>query len=643
MTFAPSAPPDISESLPFSFSARQASQEIVRSGHLYDYTIGGIGFMADPTERDWYERASLPVQKQQFDTSREAGEQTLGGYWVRSQVSWHRGDGINFYEPGGDDLTSYRFGESLGVNVWNVGRVTLLKKMFHAQPLSATFGFAPVPWGMFADLNGPRSVTPRLDYPSMIDVLDTTAVPASPAQAMGTRPASDGTNMYWGNASGVFKGTTSSVSALHTQTSGAAPVPYIAKGRMILARDYQLFEATLTTTLNLDTATPLHSSADIFFRTVDVAESPTAILVAANTAGRGVILRFTLEDAPSGQTPKLSQAYQIAELPRGETLYAMMTYLGKYVGLGTSKGLRIGIIEDGGNITFGPLLIKTTSPVQSLAAYDSFLYAGVTAGLPNGLSGVVRVNLAEQIGNGLQFAWAWDVCSGAAGAVSHVGICKDQVYAFVDGSGLWVECSRDLEPTGYVTSGRIRYGTIEPKLARLVDADGEIDVGAINLSVVDKAGAETFIASLNSQTGVGRNVSMGNPLPSENVRVKATLVKDVETTFMGPALTSLQVKALPAPRRLRRISLKLAIADFDRSRNGGTCGSQGFGWQRLAALEEIEDQSVLTTVVDFNTGERFTGVIEQVSFTRTGQQAGNAGGYGKIPVTGVATVVLRKL
>src|SRR5690242_11135866 len=103
MTFSASSTPDISESIPVALSSAQdASRAASNQGAKFDVTIGGVGFNLSPTLQTPYIRQTAPVQKQQFDASKEAGEQTLGGDWVRSQTSWHHGAGARFYEPGSD-------------------------------------------------------------------------------------------------------------------------------------------------------------------------------------------------------------------------------------------------------------------------------------------------------------------------------------------------------------------------------------------------------------------------------------------------------------------------------------------------------------------------------------------------------------
>ena len=76
-----------------------------------------------------YIRQTAPFRKEQFDNQTEPGEQSLTGWWIRSQQSFHGGDGITFYDPANTTSNSpdhYRFADSKGVDVWTQGEVTLL-------------------------------------------------------------------------------------------------------------------------------------------------------------------------------------------------------------------------------------------------------------------------------------------------------------------------------------------------------------------------------------------------------------------------------------------------------------------------------------------------------------------------------------
>src|SRR5690349_22748258 len=99
MTFSTSVAPDITEGIPTPLSAsQQVSAGAVAQGVKFDITVGGIGFLLAASDQRPYIRQTAPVQKQQIDTSKEAGEHTLDGEWIRSQTSWHRGAGIRSEE-----------------------------------------------------------------------------------------------------------------------------------------------------------------------------------------------------------------------------------------------------------------------------------------------------------------------------------------------------------------------------------------------------------------------------------------------------------------------------------------------------------------------------------------------------------------
>ena len=95
----------------------------------YDVAVGGMPFIYAISDARPYIRQTAPFKKEQFDNQTEPGEQSLTGWWIRSQQSFHGGDGITFYDPAQTTSNSpdhYRFADSLGVDVWTQGEVTLL-------------------------------------------------------------------------------------------------------------------------------------------------------------------------------------------------------------------------------------------------------------------------------------------------------------------------------------------------------------------------------------------------------------------------------------------------------------------------------------------------------------------------------------
>ena len=92
----------------------------------YDCAIAGLPFFLAVNKEHPYTRETAQYRKQQIDQQKEPGEQTLTGWWLRSQSSFHYGAGIRYEEPVEGDVVGYRFNKSAGVDVFNIGRVTLL-------------------------------------------------------------------------------------------------------------------------------------------------------------------------------------------------------------------------------------------------------------------------------------------------------------------------------------------------------------------------------------------------------------------------------------------------------------------------------------------------------------------------------------
>ena len=69
------------------------------TNEAYDVAIGGLPFFYAINDERPYIRQTAPFNKEQQDTSTEPGEQSLTGWWMRSQLSFHGGTGIRFYDP----------------------------------------------------------------------------------------------------------------------------------------------------------------------------------------------------------------------------------------------------------------------------------------------------------------------------------------------------------------------------------------------------------------------------------------------------------------------------------------------------------------------------------------------------------------
>lgn len=117
---------DITEAIPYTLSNPAGAINYSATGVAYDIAVAGLPFFVQASDDTPYRRVTAQYRKQQYDQTREAGEQSLTGWWFRSQSSFHLGQGIKYFEPAQDEGLRFQYTESKGVNVWDKGQVTLI-------------------------------------------------------------------------------------------------------------------------------------------------------------------------------------------------------------------------------------------------------------------------------------------------------------------------------------------------------------------------------------------------------------------------------------------------------------------------------------------------------------------------------------
>ena len=117
---------DITQAIPVPLSNPAGSTNYSATGVAYDVAIAGKPFFINANDDTPYRRVTAQYRKQQIDQTREPGEQTLTGWWLRSQSSFHNGQGIKYFEPINDESLRFQYTKSKGCDVWTKGQVTLL-------------------------------------------------------------------------------------------------------------------------------------------------------------------------------------------------------------------------------------------------------------------------------------------------------------------------------------------------------------------------------------------------------------------------------------------------------------------------------------------------------------------------------------
>jgi hypothetical protein len=143
---------DITEGIPYALSNPVNNQTFALTGVAYDISIGGQPFFMETSDDTPYRRVTAQYRKQQLDTTREPGEQTLTGWWIRSQSTFHLGQGVKFFEPAQDESLRFQYTYSKGCDVWTKGQVTLLKNVANQHIVTGGIRTDGRPWQMMRSI-----------------------------------------------------------------------------------------------------------------------------------------------------------------------------------------------------------------------------------------------------------------------------------------------------------------------------------------------------------------------------------------------------------------------------------------------------------------------------------------------------------
>jgi hypothetical protein len=631
--------PGITEELPLVLAARAVASAYSSAGVLTDINIGGLPFFLACKDDQPYVRETNDYKREQIDTSPDPGEQTLSQWWVRDQDSWHHGAGVLYYEPGADATTRNRVAGAVGIDVWTRGQATLLKATSQLQSAAgacyatgARVSGADVIFGVAGGTFFRHDGTTKTSY---------TGAGWTPS----TKPAVAGAKVLVGGVGGVLYGDASGSTLGSLYTDAALVTPWWAKGRVIMARANDLFEGTLSGGgADVDTLTPICRHPDSGWTWTSVAEAPDCILASGYSNGNGAIFAFNLvTTGTSGGTPTLDQGVQVAELPTGEEVYSIQVYLGTYIAIGTSKGVRIGVLGNNGKMQYGPLTIETTQPVRDLAARDHYVYAAIEADIDGG-SGCARIDLAEEINqvnssgyvtaNSQRYAWAYDAQSHTTGAVYSVAFFggTSRVVLAVNTHGIYLQSATSYETTGYLLTGRIRYATAEDKTFSLVKVRTSVgDDSSLAVASIDSTGTERSIVTFTSSIEDNQDVSLGavEDTPQTYISIRTTLNASTDG-LTSPTLETLQVKATPNPHIQRNIRMPLKLQDMEEDANGQKVGYVGSAYIRLARLEQLENDNSVVAVLDRTSGESYSAQIRKIQFVRTTPPSRNKKNFGGV-------------
>jgi len=625
----------------------------------YDVAVGGLPFFYAINDSRPYVRQTAPFRKDQFDNGTEPGEQSLTGWWIRSQASFHSGSGIKFYDPATTDENGhYRFAESKGLDVWTKGQVTLLSSCTSTHLTTgpiASNGVAQqhirsIKWGSTSGvllhdeydvdkIAVDGTVTHFQDYNSGSDY---------PVYAI----CDDGTYAYFvtnrpGTPARMYmykKALTASSSDAETTMffdAGTlltnATMEYV-KERIVLCANNKIYELSSSAS-SLPSPVYTHPSSSHVY--TSIAASGPAIYVAGYNGIQSTILKFTLSTA--GVMPTLTSAVVAAELPVGEIVHKIYYYLGHMM-IGTNKGVRVATVSDtDGSLNYGPLIVETSQPCYDFAARDHYVWCATGVA---GEAGVIRIDLSNEIEQ-LRFAWANDlymdgvtghVTTGCAFADGTDRLVFTTAYASSENGGIYIEDATTLRTSGYLVTGNIRYGTLEPKNFKRLLGRGDFTYGSMTLETVDKNGVEYDHISYDSSITPVEVTTSSPATAQEYVAYKFILYRDGTDNTKGPTFKGYQAKATIATPRQRIIQFPVYCYDLETDRYNSMIGYEGKAFEKILALEGIEELGDVLTWQDLTTGESRQAIIEQVSFQRATPPDKRFSGFGGIINITIRTV-----
>lgn len=617
----------------FDITAPSSGTASVYTGNGYDFSIAGLDFKVAPSDKNPYQRGTAQFQKDQLDTGHSAGDQSLTGWWTRGQFSFHKGAGIVYYDTGttvrlNEDLTPLNhFADGEGVDPFNPGKVTCQRAW---SAYSAVVGSVSYVSAIDANLVVLDGTT--LKYGDFNGTPTSYAPAAATVRAVTTSP----TRMYAALDNGkITSVTTAGVETiLYTGLTTTIRGIWYVKSRLIVSdSDGKWYQ------LPTNPATPPRAVAGtdvVFTAGADwatascVSDSMGPILIGNSNR----VFALTLDS--SGSVPTLTAPVQIAELPPGETISALAFHLG-FVVLVTGAGVRVGVLDTNGQFTYGPLLVErtsatTTPPTTSIARYGTRASVVVD-------SRIIEIDIAQQVGQGLEFAWTGrgDPFTGAetSAGVTTLGITTQIAW----GNGaLWNSSATANYAQGWIQTGYHRFAILEPKrfdsvrvhlngasgtcLVERVSSDGTV----ISLYTIDVA--ESHVEEIDLKYTTGQEV----------VALRFTLAPDPAHPTETPVLLGYQLRALPEPKRQRMIKIPVLVNDVERRQPSGAAGHSGSAWDRLNALEQMENTGAIVSFTDYRTGETGRAYIEAIEFSNMTPPTGRSTGFG-----GTGFITIRKL
>jgi hypothetical protein len=619
---------DVVEPLGYGFEAAEGQGSYGPDSLEWDCTIGGLNFLYATSDQDPIIRETGKFRRERIDTERNPGEQSLdSGLWIRSQASWHYGAGLSSAEPleVTAEEASYRYYKSGGVDPWTPGQLQLLKDTENKFVSTATSQeILGVNTGVLHAGDNVLTYVPTTGSTSTVTWGGTDNI-----NSLTT------TGQYWlaANSVGIYRGDEPSGSGTKIYNKDATTVTSsvirFVKSRVMYGENNKIIEITNLTPTSATLPAELYEHPNSGWVWSDFAAGPTAIYASGYDDEVSVI--YKIDVVATSTTVTLSVPVVVAEMPRGEQVLSMYSYVGSFLIVGTSSGCRVASVSDNGTLTMGPLVFNGTY-VDDAVAYGKYVYLTVRdkgeAGDNVQRAGLYRINLGQALNNtsfssSLQFAYAPDLVSpvGTTGEARSVTIAGNKLWFSVNGSGVYREMDTYVDD-GWIETGRIRLGVMENKSwrdLRLIGANGLQGTVTAYASVTEAGDPSTWdsVISVNAATNDAYGkLNAAAPLPTPNLWLAFHLESNTECSCSSEMI-GYQLRAMPSPRRNELIQIPVRMFDYEKDRQGSSYGRTNGAFDRFSALKQMENIGNTVVLKDHTTGEQLEVYVEQVTWKKT--------------------------
>lgn len=603
-----------------------------REDFAASYAIGNTPWLSAASDQNRISRITTTYQKERIDQGSSAGENSLSNWWLRSATSWHHGAGERYYDAEASDL--YRYYQSNNIDVFSdIGSIKLLPTTTQFSTTAITAKPATVTNGAFYIQGGNVYY-----YNGSTNASTSTSLATSVTAHVLT---SDGNNAIVGGTDGIYTVSTSMVVSKiwnkpNTVTTWTVQAIGFVKDRIVIGvqenatqgvvYEVSRFPSAAPTTIGNTEERYTYKDSQLVWNTVG--ELNSAIIVGYTLGAISRVLSFSIDDA--SPLAAIKDPIVIAELPRGETLHQIRTYLNEFVVMATTAGVRVGNQStDGASFTYGPL--NVTGNVEDIAFTGRFVYATRDFAI-NNKKGLWKIDLGQAIDNGYAYASDLETDSSDVKGVCFIGVSARKFM--VGASGVWTEHATQLATSGTISSGWVRWGTAENKqpVSFAVRTDG--NGGTVGFSVADQDGTATSIDSI--PLGGSTEFQLSATLqPADHFEITLTLTRSTSDATVGPVVEEWQCRALPAPLRSRTITVPLLCYEEERDPNGVTRVSNP--WERINYLERIEQNGGAVLFQDFSSGEERVCTIRAIQFEQAAPPS-FASGFG-----GIVTIQLQTI